>query len=173
MNNEETPSIPPTPEQISPAPEPIPSAPVTVTPEVPTPSSEDTKDTTWVPKGQYDPHAAGVKKQSADELGKSKTIRTFYIFLAISGLLLFVLYIGMLIWPAHYISKGDCPGQEFIGIAFWLNPLAYIMLLVAGIIGVTTKRKGIIALGILFIIIAPTCWFITGLGILGPILCGV
>lgn len=168
MNNDKTPNVSPPPEPIQPA---LP-APML---EVPTSPSIDNGDGVWVPKAAYDDYKKEIEKQRTDDLKKDKKIRAFYILLAISGFMLSVLYIGMLIWPSQYISKGDCPGQEFLEVAFWLNPIAYFTLLVTGIIGRTMKRAGgkIAILSFIFILVSPIGWFFTGLGILGPILCGV
>lgn len=161
MNNEETPGTVPTPE-------PTPST----TPDTTTPVQEGSAGA-WMPKAQYDAHTAELKKQQTDERNTSKTVRAFYILLAISGLLLFILYLGMLIWPFHYGSRSECSGQTFAGFAFLLNPAGYLMLLIAGIVGATVRRKGVRALGISFIIISPIAWFITGFAILASILCGI
>lgn len=191
MNNAETPSTPPAPEATQtqvPTPPPTPTP--TSTPEIPAPSKVSSSTPTaigsaqgqgdgmWVSKEQYATLTDDAEKLHISETRATKRIRAFYILLSISGLLLAVLYIGLLLTPAGVIiSKGNCtPPGAFAGVAFYLNPLAYLFLLATGIVGVTTKRGFRVALGIIFIIVAPIAWFVTGLAVLGLVLnglCGV
>jgi len=159
MNTEETPIVPPTP------------APTPNT-EIPVQVMTDPPATTWVAKEQYSANTAELEKQRVSEIKKSRRIRAFYILLAISGLILFVMYIGMLVWPFEYVSKGQCSGN-FFGIAFWLNPLGYLTLLATGIVGATIQRHAARPLGIVLIVAAPVAWFITGTVIVFSFLCGV
>ncbi len=174
MNNEEPTANPltPKPEQI--APEPTAPQPTTPEPTAPGPiPAPANPQSAWVPKAEYDVHQTALKQQRTDDLNKSKNVRAFYRLLAVGGLLVFVLYIGMLLWPYSSISRGNCTGQAYAQVAFWLNPAAYTVLFTAGIVGLKTKRRMIVVVSILLVILAPIAWIVTGLGILGPILCGV
>lgn len=174
MNNNETPntpfpseSTPETPTQpVQPA---IPQEPISSTTP---PQAMGSEGGVWVPKAEYDAYAAAQEKVRTDEQKRSKKIHAFYVYLAISGFLLFVLYIGLLIAPGQYITKGECV-TGFTNIAFWLNPVAYLFFFHAGSVGVATKHHSIRPLGIIMMIIAPIAWFMTGVVILNPILCGV
>ena len=126
----------------------------------------------WVPRAQYDALVTSAEAQRSATIDQSAKLKTFYTLLTVTGLALFILYIGMLIWPFEYISKGNCT-TGFSGIAFWLNPAAYIMLLATGIFGATLKHKVVRPLSIVFIVLSVPAWFFTGLVILTPMLCGV
>lgn len=171
MNNEET-SATPTEASSAPAILTSDSTATQLPPQAPVQSPVDDASSPWVAKEQYDARVAEVETQRAGMMRKSLSIRSFYTLLAIGGLTLFVMYIGMLIWPFHYISKGNCTGS-FLNIAFWLNPIGYLVLLIAGIVGATIKHHAARPLGIIFIVVSPIAWLITGVGILGSLFCGV
>lgn len=102
-----------------------------------------------------------------------RRIRSFYVALVVSSLMLLILYVGMLFWPPHYIDKANCAEGGFLSIAFTLNPLAYIMLLTTGIVGVMTKKTVPTLVGVLLIISAPIAWFFTSFWLLGFALCSL
>lgn len=177
MNNEETPSTSPT-SPLPPAQAPTqPASTLPQTPHTPDapsviPSPVDTPADTWMTKEHYEAIGSGSEKQRVEELKKSRRISTFYTLLRISGLLLFIMYVGMLVWPFYYGGRGNCSGN-FIGIAFWLNPISYVFLLATGIVGATIKHRMIRTLGVSLIAASPIGWFITGVVIIGDLMCGV
>lgn len=166
MNNEDTPATHSIPTSDSAKQASLPTPETLVQPPVDTTSGD------WVAKEQYDFSTAEAEKQRVSEMSKNSRIRSFYILLAISGFLLFVMYMGMLIWPLQYFVRGSC-SENFIGIAFWLNPLSYVFLLTTGIVGSTIKYRAIRPLSITFIVVSPIGWFITGVVIIASSMCGV
>lgn len=173
MNDQQDPNAP---SVISPEPA-IVDMPTTTTtpivaPEAPTQSVGVSQSGVWMPQAQYDALATSSEAQHSATVHESAKLKTFYTLLAVTGLALFILYIGMLIWPFEYISKGNCT-TGFSSIAFWLNPAAYILLLATGIFGATLKHKVVRPLSIVFIVLSIPAWFFTGLVILTPMLCGV
>ena len=132
----------------------------------------DDAQTDWVAKDVYSNNAAELEKQRVSEVKKTRKTHLFYILLAISGFMLFVMYVGMFAWPFEYIEKGQCSGN-FYDIAFWLNPVAYLGLLITGIVGLTIKNAGIRVLSSALCVVSILGWFFTGFAIIANYLCGV
>ena len=176
MNNDETPSTPAAPQPTPPTPDPIQPetpAPQPQEPQAPVQSEAQPEPGVWVSKDQYNSLATAAEQQIQSDVNSSIRLRTFYTMLAVTGLLLFVLYVGMLVAPSEMAGRGNCTQSGFFDIAFWLNPLAYALLLATGIVGTTTKRTPVVVLSGFLIAAAPIAWFFTGLSMVAVIFCGV
>ena len=128
----------------------------------------------WVPQNVY----SQFKDQEAADLRKSHTIsimaRTFFILLAVGGLMVAVAFIGNLIAPTYTTpGRGSmCTHSTFEGIQFYLNLIGYPLLFGTGIFGVCINRVLPRTLGIILMIGSPLVGLVLFLMALGNAFCG-